>query len=154
MKGKKIDPLFVSDFISLCLKQGISSKEEILKEAQKEISEIDLKIKEIELLKSRRCKLIDVISTIIENKKDNTSQKKMLSFFNIHDANTCKNICDILLKSPISVLKLKELPQYNDNFILCIKQLQENCIVSRIGDYLVRGTMFNEYYDCILHIKV
>lgn len=145
MKGKKSDPIFISEFMSSCIAKGLISKESIVEEALKEIEEIDLKIKEVELLKITRSKLLDVVNIGSELKKDIVPQKKILSFLNIHNPKVCKFICDILSESSVLISELKTMPNYNDEFMLCIKQLQENRIISRVGNSLVRGEMFADY---------
>jgi hypothetical protein len=130
-----------------CISKGLISKESIVEEALREIEEIDLKIKEVEVLKITRSKLLDVVNIVSEPKKEVAPQKKILCFLNIHNPKVCKLICDILSGSSILISELKTMPNYNDEFMLCIKQLQENRIISRIGNSLVRGEMFIEYYN-------
>lgn len=149
MKGKKSDPVFISEFMATCIAKGLTSKESIAEQALKEIEAIDYKIKEVELLKITRSKLLDVVNAVSEPKKEAVPQKNILSFLNIHNPKVCKYICDILNKSSLLISELKAKTDYNDEFMLCIKQLQENRIISRVGNSLVRGEMFFDYYNFI-----
>lgn len=147
MKGKKIDSLFLSEFISKCIKNGFSCSEEILNEAKQEINSIDFKIKEVENLKKIRSKLLDVISTFDKSKKDNSSEKKILDFLNISNSDICKVICDLLYISPVTMQSITKHPKYNDEMIACIKKLQKNNIIIRIENSLMRGELFEQYYN-------
>lgn len=151
MKGKKNDSEFVSEFITLCINEGINSSEDILKKAVIKINNIDSKIKEVEKLKILRSKLLDVVSTF---EKPQVSKKndeiKILSFFKIQNPHICKLICDIV-KNKSS--KLESF--YNKNFppqdiIFCVKQLLDAKIIVKTGDYFICGNMYNDYIKFIL----
>jgi hypothetical protein len=145
MRGKKIDVDFLSHFISKCAGQNKSSQEEIVKIAKEEINDIDLKIKEVEKLKVIRSKLLDVVSafdkTIISNKND----AKALSFFKIQNPKICKFICDNVISQTTSIVSLKNEEFSSSDIIFCIKQLLEHKVISRVGEYIIKGDSFDEY---------
>lgn len=147
MKGKKIDTEFISNFIEQCIKCGLFSTAEMLSAANDKIEYIDFQIKEVEKLKIIRSKLLDVVSTFDKSVKDKSSEKKVLEFLNISHPHIAKIICDMLCELPISIQNIKMHEQYCDDMIFCIKQLQDNNIVSRVGDSLIRGELFTQYYD-------
>jgi hypothetical protein len=64
MKGIKIDNEFVSTFIEACVKAGNATPSQIILEARSQLNLIDEKIKEVEILKKNRSKILGVISTL------------------------------------------------------------------------------------------
>lgn len=150
MRGKKSDIDFVSDFISECTEVGKDSPELIVNEAKARIQQIDLKIKEVELLKSTRSKLLDVISTFDEVKLK-VEQTKDLQLFNIKNHHICKPICLLLQDKPIKLNDICTKINVNAQDILfCIKQLLEYKVVSKTGDFFLRGIKFEEYMKDVL----
>ena len=146
MRGRKIDTEFLSSFISECIKNNKASSEEILKEAKDKINLIDNKIKEAENLKSIRSKLLDVIITFEKPvKKD---EIKTLSFLKIQNTDICKFICDNISK-PSTIKSFYNKGYLVTDIIFCIKQLLEHKIISKSGDYLLKGENFQEYLETI-----
>lgn len=142
MKGKKNDTEFVSQFVEECLQQGIFLSEEMAKKAEHEITNIDEKIMQVENLKIRRSKLLDVISTFKTSVPKN-NDKKILCFYQIKYPNICKTICDSLRSFPAKKQDFLIHSSHELNF--CLKQLLENNIIARVGDHFVRGDSFDEY---------
>ena len=60
MRGRKTDKDFVFSFIQENLTKDVVSLASIMDKVDQEISEIDTKIKEVEQLKIKRCKLLHV----------------------------------------------------------------------------------------------
>lgn len=150
MRGRKKDPEFLSNFISSCVSIGKSSSEEIVNQAKEEVNLIDEKIKEVEILKIRRSKLLDIISTFDVLEKDYKQEKEILSFFNISNINVCKFICDNIKKSVIKIEDLYNHGYDNHDILFCIKQLLEHKIISKSGNLLLRGENFQEYLKFVL----
>ena len=151
MKGKKANPEFVSQFISECVQKNIITSETIVQAAKVCIQDIDDKIKEVELLKVRRSKLLDVITTFDKTKEDKTEEIKLLPFFELKYPDTCKKICDMLAKMPFDVLddhfiSLAEDPVFN----FCLKQLFIHKIIARTGNLIVCGERYHEYMKFVL----
>lgn len=150
MRGKKKDSEFLSNFITECIGNHKNSPEEIVAEAKVRISNIDSKIKEVENLKAVRSKLLDVIGTFEQpSKAASTREIKALSFFKIQYPAICKQICDTLKTCNVHITWLYEkfTPQ---DVIFCIKQLIEMKIISKTGDCLFRGEMFEDYLKFVL----
>lgn len=93
MKGKKADSDFIAEFISICAKDGILLKDEVINKAKKEIEIIDDKIKQITELKKKRSKLVDVVSSFEIKTKNNSNEKINLSFHSLKDLSLAKKIC-------------------------------------------------------------
>jgi hypothetical protein len=148
MRGKKSDPEFVSGFITKCIRQGIAVPNDIVQAAKAEIKIIDDKIKETEMLKATRSKLLDVIATF-DKPANKTEEAKLLPFFKLQYPQICRKICkhivDLSFNSVYSVIGLKD-----PEVLFCIKQLIEAKIIARVDDYLVRGDKFDEYLKFVL----
>jgi len=145
MRGKKIDSEFISEFISSCVSMGIDSPEGIAAHAKNTINNIDEEIKKVEKQKIIRSKLLDVISTFeIPTKSNRVEEIKALSFFKIQHPNICQSICSVLKKSPSTIDGLK-INYLIPDVLYCIKQLIEYKIISKSGDYLLRGERFDGY---------
>lgn len=98
---KKIDKIFLSDYIERCVKSGKCSSSQINDAARSEISEIDRKLAELESLKKLKLKLLDVIYSFdcMEN------EKILLSFYDLD-----KELTKIILFKNImndSLIKIK-----------------------------------------------
>ena len=89
MRGKKVDNEFVSSFIENCIKQGFSTQEDFIRIANKSIEEIDKQIREVELKKIERSKLLDVINTFVI--KESNEQIKLYYISNLDLARTICN---------------------------------------------------------------
>lgn len=150
-KGKKQDLDFVNQFIEKCVTDGINNAEDIVALANQNILEIDKKIKEVEELKKIRPKLLDVISTfnssIISNNK---SEASSLSLYNISNKNICSYICLSIKEAAISIRDL-DYNLYNKlDLIFTIKQLLENKVISKHGEYLLRGDLYDLYVKDVM----
>jgi hypothetical protein len=151
MKGKKNDPEFLSLFINQCVQQEYLTPEEMVKAAQQEIAQIDQKILEVERMKIRRSKLIDVITTFQKpNKPSRTEEVRLISFFQIQHPHICKFICDRLKDKPSTKDQLVNTKFSIHNLNFCIKQLLEHKVIAKIGDSFLRGDMFEEYLKFVL----
>jgi hypothetical protein len=151
MKGKRVDTEFITQFIEECIRQKYLTPEEIVVQAQSEINQIDHKILEVEQLKNRRSKLLDIISTFQKPVKISKDQDlKIISFFQIGNPHICKFICGQLKGQARTKNQLlnTEFSIYDFNF--CIKQLIEHKVITKIGDTFLRGTMFEEYLRIVL----
>jgi len=151
MRGRKIDSDFLSQFISECVSKNISSTEDIVRCAKSQIDTIDSKIREAETLKRVRCNLIDVVSVF--EKQDNSkknAESKILSLFKIQNQHICKLICDNIKDSAISMDSLYNKGYSVEDIIFCVKQLLEHKVVSKVGNYLLRGELFGEYVKFVL----
>lgn len=88
--------------------------------------------------------MLGVVESLQNSEKINKqNQSKLLPFFRISRPDICKNICEGL-KTGVVYL--------NDDLdvIFCIKQMIELKIVAKIGDHLVRGSMFDNYVKFII----
>jgi len=151
MRGRKIDSEFLSQFITECISDNKISTDDIIKCAKIQIESIDEKIKEVEKLRLRRGKLLDVVLTF--EKTDNARkvyESKVLSFFNIQNPHVCKFICDDMRTTAIKLEDLYNRGYYIQDIIFCVKQLIEYKVISRAGDYLLRGELFQEYLKFVL----
>lgn len=150
MRGKKADPVFISQFIQESVLQGIESPEQIVLRAKKQIEQIDEEIKSIEIKKSVRSKLLDVINTFEKQIKDKTEEAKLLPLFNLEYPETCKYLCEVIKKQPIPA-DPKLYSTSNDlKNIFAVKQLLERKIIARVDDMLTRGERFDEYLKFVL----
>lgn len=146
MRGKKVDKDFLSEFITDCVKLNIDSPNEILNEAKKQIVEIDNKIKEIDKLKVLRSKLLDVVITFGE-KENNTKELQQLNFFNIKNKELSKYICNLVEDKDISIQSLKTTHFPVEDTMYCVKQLIENNILLKNGDYIGKSSLYDDYIE-------
>lgn len=151
MRGRKIDTEFLTKFITSCVEVGKFSSEDILKEAKNKIEQIDQKIIEVENLRILRSKLLDVVLTFDKAAKEiKPEEAKILTFFKIQDQHICKFICDKIKCSTINIDCLKDGPYDTKDILFCIKQLIEHKIISKVGDILLRGELYDEYVKFVL----
>lgn len=151
MRGRKIDSDFLSQFISECVNNNKFSTDEILFEAKSKISDIDEKIKEVEKLRLLRGKLLDVVLTFEQpDKLNKTNDAKVLAFFKINNVHICKFICDNMRDNAITMESLYNRGYSIEDVVYCIKQLLEHKIISKAGNYLLRGELFAEYLKFVL----
>ena len=153
MKGKKVDAVFLSQFIEDCLTNNIVSNEEILKSAQDQILEIDNKIKEVENLKKKRSKLLDVILTFNSNKKDRKEDIRILQFYKIKNHDISFLICNQIKNGEISINDLNSGNYCASDFNFCIKQLIEHKVLNLSKDILLKGSMYNLYTSQVIHLN-
>lgn len=153
MRGKKSDIDFVSNFIVECAQVGKNSPEQIVNEAKIKIEEIDNKIKEVEALKITRSKLLDVVSTF-NTDKGKHENGKILNLFNINNHHFCKPICLLIKENPVKIdTIISSVKVDSQNILFCIKQLMEYKIISKTGDFFLRGARFDEYMTFVLQEK-
>lgn len=152
MRGKKIDNDFLSNFIAECATSNKSTTEEVLFEAKNEISLINEKVKEVERLKIRRSKLLDVITVFEENSKKSLSKESEmnLSYFNIQNQHICKFLCDSLKNNSLIINSIESNIYSKSDILYCIKELLEHKIIYRTGECLFRGAKFENYYKTIV----
>jgi len=146
MRGKKTDPSFVSFFIQESIKDGAQTPEDIVLRAKKIITKIDDDIREIELAKKTRSKLLDVISTFEKTNKDHTEEARLLDFFKLSDPKTCKFICDMVKVKPLD----KSETNLDPDARFAIKQLLDCKVLARAGERIARGERFDEYMTFVL----
>jgi hypothetical protein len=146
VRGKKSDPVFVSQFISDCVKQGLTTPKEIVQAAKNEIEDIDNQIKEVEKLKVIRSKLLDVLNNF-DQPKAKVVEDILLPLFNLQHPGLCKYLCDMVKEGDIS---MKTVDDGDADVKFCFKQLLEHKILARIDDRIIRGDRFGEYMRFIL----
>lgn len=146
MRGKKIDNIFIGNFIIECTTNGLISQNEIINEAKNQINDIDEKIKEVEKLKIKRSKLVDVIIKFNANKrKTNNDEIELLKFFKIKNHNACKFICDSVKNIPVNLSSLNSPDFNNQEILFAINQLVNNNILVKLNDLLNKGPNFDKY---------
>ncbi len=151
MRGRKIDSEFLSQFITDCISNNKTSTDDIISCAKIQIESIDNKIKEVEELRLKRSKLLDVVLTF--EKTDNSRkvhESKILLFFKIQNSHICKFICDNMKESAIKLESLYNRGYSIQDIVFCVKQLIEHKVISKAGDYLLRGELFKEYLKFVL----
>ena len=150
MKGKKSDPEFLSQFIEQCVQQDISTPEEIVGLAQQEIQRIDQKILEVEELKIKRSKLLDVVSNFQKPNKSKSEDAKVISFFQIQYPDICFFICELMKNCNCTLSQLYNPKFKSSDTNFCIKQLLEHQVITKVGNSFLRGEMFERYLKFIL----
>lgn len=151
MKGRRVDTDFLSAFITECVSNNKFSTDDIVSEAKSRVNSIDEKIKEVENLKSIRCKLLDVVMTFEKNDLSNKiTDSKILEFFNIQNSHICKFICDNMKNSAVKIDSLYGKDYSIQDIIFCTKQLLEHKVISKSDNYLLRGKSFNDYTKFVL----
>jgi hypothetical protein len=148
MRGKKSDPEFVSSYIYKCLQHGIITTPGIVESAKLDIQDIDDKIIEAEKLKVVRSKLLDVILTL-EKPEPKTEEAKLLPFFQLQLPTVCKFLCDMVKLQPISITIVNS-DELDEDAKFCFKQLLEQKIMARTGNFIVQGEKFNDYMEFVL----
>lgn len=147
MKGKKTDPQFVSQFISECVGQNLLTPDQILACARKEIADIDQKLIDIQKLKIRRSKLLDVVSALEQpTKKQVVPDPKTLSFLGLQYPNICRRICQLLRDQNRSKPQLFDYQFSTHDFNFSLKQLLEYQILSKSDNFFAPGPMFEDYW--------
>jgi hypothetical protein len=152
MKGKKIDNEFVSQYISKCISNKILSSEKMIAHASDRIDEIDQKIKEVEIMKIERSKLLDIISSFKKSEKKSLSKEiETLSLYRISNHDICRSICECILRNEsVNLTMLFGTTYAAYDIIVCIKQLLEHKVISKHDNLFVKGSSFDEYYGTIL----
>jgi len=151
MRGRKIDSEFLSEFISECISNNKNTTDDILEEAKRRILLIDNTIREAEKLKPIRGKLLDVVLSFEKpNKTNKVNESKYLDFFKIDNQHISKFICDSVKRSAVTIDQLCDNKHDVQDIIFGIKQLLEHKIISKTGDYLFRGELFQDYIEFVL----
>lgn len=150
MKGKKYNSDFVSSFIEDCLIKNISSSEDILLIAEKEILEINNKIIEIEKLKQRRSKLLDVVDTF-KKPTNNKTDRIYLKLFSIQNRKLSKIICNLVSENPLNIKQVANISDDVKEINFCIKQLIENKILKYEKDFIIKADFFDDYVSFIIN---
>lgn len=153
MRGKKSDREFVAEFISESIQKGIETPDEIVREAKKQIADIEEEIRAVEAKKVLRSKLLDVILTFEKQAKETSQDAKLLSFFKLDYPGSCKFICDIVKKQPIDIGEKFQLLGSGENdphMRHSVKQLLECKVLFRVGNQITRGERFDEYMTFVL----
>ncbi|HEY5267687.1 MAG TPA: hypothetical protein VII94_00970 [Candidatus Saccharimonadales bacterium] len=149
MKGKKTDPVFMTNFIRKCIELGLDTPDKIVAHAKKVIIGIDDEIKRIEQDKIYRSKLLSVIENFEKPNRVKYEEEKSLDFFKLEDTVACKSICDMIKIKPLT--KMEMLTASESNIFFCVKQLISYKILSMTGEGSVsRGERFDEYMTFIL----
>jgi predicted transcriptional regulator len=151
MKGKKKDTQFISLFLEDCIKQGLIESSQIVQHAQQIINNIDQKIKEVEQLKIKRSKLLDVLEIFPAEQVLSIPEVLVISFFQI-TGDLPKRICNLLKKKPITKKQIGVgFTQHQINF--CLKQLLQQNIIEREGNVFRRGKNFDLYLETVFQEK-
>ena len=141
MKGKKVDNIFVSNFISESCSQGKLTTDEIVASAQEQINEIDRKIIEVENLKKLRSKLLDVVITFDRNHRNGSQiDEVLINFHRVKDKKIAQRICNQIFGYN-NVIEIKKAFPSNEE-IYCIKQLLEFNILQRAEETIKAGENF------------
>lgn len=144
MRGKKIDTEYVAAFIQSCTNWGLSTPDEIVAQAQKEINEIDEKVLEVERLKKERSGLIDVLATLAPTVPDNSEEVKILNFYKVKNFALALTMCDAVLMGITKIDILKKSYDGTDmSFIM--KELLELSVLKRNGKDIEKGKSFDEF---------
>lgn len=146
MRGKKTDSEFLSDFISRCVQSGFQTSEAIVDYAKTLIAGIDDEIKKVEKNKIIRSKLLGVIDSFEKpNKTHDPKEIRALSFFKIQNIPICKMICFHIIEGVTTFKEFSDINYSTPDFLFCVKQLLEERIIARTGNYLLKGEKFDEY---------
>lgn len=146
MRGKKIDNIFVGNFIAECVASGLTSQNDIINNAKIQINNIDERIREVEKLKVKRSKLIDVIIKLDNYKsKVNMDEVDSLKFFKIKNHNICKFICDSICNNNVNIDLIYGLNFDSQDIDFTLKQLIDNEIIVRSINVLSKGPQFDKY---------
>ncbi len=145
MKGKKADKDFVAEFIMNCAQKGLVNLDNILDAAQKEVAEIDSEIRNIELLKKKRSKLLDVLDSFKKNAKVPNAEKLILSFYQVKNLTLAKVICEGLdpEKALQSLYTYSDWSQYDIH--LTVKELCEIKVLTNEAKKIVPSINFRAF---------
>lgn len=147
MRGKKADPVFISQFIQESVQSGVESPDQIVQRAKNMIEQIDEEIRSIEAKKITRSKLLDVISTFEKQVKDKTEEAKLLPLFGLEYSDECKEICEAI--ASMWIIEVDD--SHNATHKYCIKQLTEQKIINRLGkNRFTKGDRFDDYMKFVL----
>jgi len=131
MKSKKLNLNIVNQFIEICVEKNICAPDQILSEAQKQISEIDLEMFKILKLKNKKLELLEVVNFFSEFKEN---QNK---FFMIKNHKVTQEICE----------KIKSNKDFNIKNIdpVLLNQLIEYKILSIENNKIILGNEYEKY---------
>lgn len=144
MRGKKTDAEFVSEFIVTCAKNGITNSQDVVKSAEHQIRDIDAKIVEVEFLKKKRSKLIDVINSLGTKVKNKSDDKKTLEFYQLSNLQGAQLIAKCVCDEPCDIKSF----QKNDSHL--IKEMLASKILRRENEQLAQGDEYHSFIDFCL----
>lgn len=147
MRGKKTDAEFISEFIVECARNGITNSLDVAKMAELQISSIDEKIKEVESLKRKRSKLIDVVTALSIKVKDKSDDKKALEFYQLSDLQTAASIARYVQDTPGSIDTL------NKDHLHLVKEMLSSKILRREGSCLAQGIEYLNFLDFLSQVS-
>lgn len=153
MKGKKIDVEFVNNFITNCLLENKTSAAEIIKFAQDQINDIDVKLQQIETLKKTRAKLSDVIFTFDKPTKQTNCLQTVLHLFEIKNHHLCQKILYQVRVKPISILEINIANIKKEDLLFTIKELLQHNVIAKKDDVLIPGEYFDDFMLFVLKEK-
>lgn len=133
MRGKSIDVDFISEFVEECVQNGKASPKDIASEAKIKINNIDDQIRQIETLKSRRSKLVDVVNSFDAPEDEERESGTFATNVCLEDEMTSQ-IYSMVLEGKVVAIGdvLKKFGEQNKNKIfLSIKQLAEAGLLAR-----------------------
>lgn len=145
MRGKKIDTEFVTNYIASCALNNKIDMEDIALQAEKDITEIDLLIKETENLKKKRSKLIDVVSLLKTKNKNVSKDINILNFYKVKNINLALNFCILIDDKPQTLDFLKNLDGITDDKNFVMKELLDLSILKRNNNFIEKGILFDEF---------
>ena len=152
MRGKKIDTDFLSHFIQESVELGFESPKQIATRAKDIIKDIDDEIKEIELKKIKRSKLLGVISSFDEDTKPSKAiEAKVLPFYKLNCPTICKHLCSEIKKQGFLDADVVAANWVVDlNIPYSVKQMIEQQILLKVGKHILMGPAFKDYATYIL----
>jgi len=150
MRGKKIDSEFLCNFIIECTTKNITSTDAILNQARQQISEIDLKIKEVEELKHLRSKLLDIVVSFDKTIKNKTNEAKIIKCFDIKNQNICRFICKSIKDEGLDILELKKSKYDWQEILFNLKLLFINDVLYKSENLIYKNNSFEDYMRIVL----
>lgn len=128
MRGKKSNNEFVSGFIVKCCESNIFTPDDIIKEAEKEISIIDEQLRKLNELKKRKSGLLDVLNMF--EKKENLDLQ--VKFHSISNRIIAKQICE-------------NLPYTGTH--ACVHELLSIKVLNKSNGKIIAGENYNQFKD-------
>ena len=153
MRGVKVDPDFMSKFISESIEYGHDSIDSIIACARQQISNIDKKIIEVEKLKVERSKLLAIVAKMETDKSNKKEGANLLPLFSIKNLNLSKAICNQVNEgiSPHDV-EVSGYQEYDVYF--CIKDLCRHRVLSMENGVLLRGENYDRFLKSVVSVKI
>jgi hypothetical protein len=147
MRGKKIDTDFLSNFIQESVELGYESPKQILTRAKDIVRDIDDEIKQVELSKIKRSKLLGVIASFDEDvKPSKATEAKVLPFYKLSCPTICKHLCSEIKELGFLDADVIATEWAVDlNIPYSVKQMIEQQILLKVGKYILMGPSFKDY---------